>query len=56
MSRFITIEFKPNEKSRVWRRASIQMHNVPEARKNLHETGTALAIQEGWFAWRIVDA
>lgn len=50
----IALEYKPSERARAWRRSSLTMH--PEGRANMEATARALQAQDGWHAWRIVNA
>lgn len=50
----LRLEFMPAATSRTWRKSSLTMHM--EARGNLEtEIAPALARQENWHAWRIVE-
>lgn len=47
----LSLEYLPTPTARAWRRSSLQMH--PEGRPNMERTAAALALQDGWHAWRI---
>ena len=47
----IRLQYKPTPRSG-WRNSSLTMH--PQGRENMEADARALAVQNGWAAWRIV--
>lgn len=54
-ARFLRLEYKASPRALKWQRSSLTKHNTPESRALLECEAPAIALQNGWTAWRIVE-